>query len=120
MIIKVKVKEKILKKREKGEKMYVLGIDSGSTSTNAVILDDKRNIVAFYVLRTGAKSIESASKARDEVIKKAGLKAEDIDLIVATGYGRVSIPMKGLKASLNVGVAFGIIMKKWVEYLNKN
>ena len=35
-------------------------------------------------------------------------------------YGRVSIPMKGLKASLNVGVAFGILMQKWVEYINKN
>lgn len=32
-------------------------------------------------------------------------------------YGRVSIPMKGLKASLNVGVAFGILMQKWVESL---
>ena len=35
-------------------------------------------------------------------------------------YGCVSIPMKGLKASLNVGVAFGILMQKWVEYINKN
>lgn len=35
-------------------------------------------------------------------------------------YGRVSIPMKGLKASLNVGVAFGILMQKWVEYVSKN
>lgn len=34
-------------------------------------------------------------------------------------YGRVSIPMKGLKASLNVGVAFGILMQKWVESLQK-
>lgn len=34
-------------------------------------------------------------------------------------YGRVTIPMKGLKASLNVGVAFGILMEKWVESLNK-
>ena len=34
-------------------------------------------------------------------------------------YGRVTIPMKGLKASLNVGVAFGILMEKWVEYLEK-
>jgi len=34
-------------------------------------------------------------------------------------YGRVSIPMKGLKASLNVGVAFGILMQKWVESLSK-
>ena len=30
-------------------------------------------------------------------------------------YGTVTIPMKGLKASLNVGVAFGILMQKWVE-----
>ena len=35
-------------------------------------------------------------------------------------YGTVTIPMKGLKASLNVGVAFGILMEKWVESLNKN
>lgn len=32
-------------------------------------------------------------------------------------YGRVSIPMIGLKASLNVGVAFGILMEKWCESL---
>lgn len=34
-------------------------------------------------------------------------------------YGRVSIPMIGLKASLNVGVAFGILMQKWCEFLEK-
>lgn len=34
-------------------------------------------------------------------------------------YGRVTIPMKGLKASLNVGVAFGILMQKWVESLTR-
>ncbi|MCR5062590.1 MAG: TrmH family RNA methyltransferase [Treponema sp.] len=34
-------------------------------------------------------------------------------------YGRVSIPMKGLKASLNVGVAFGILMQKWIEQIAK-
>ena len=33
-------------------------------------------------------------------------------------YGRVSIPMKGLKASLNVGVAFGILMQKWIESIS--
>ena len=30
--------------------MYVLGIDSGSTSTNAVIMDQNRKIVAFSVV----------------------------------------------------------------------
>ncbi|MBQ5999861.1 MAG: TrmH family RNA methyltransferase [Treponema sp.] len=34
-------------------------------------------------------------------------------------YGTVTIPMIGLKASLNVGVAFGILMQKWCEYLSK-
>ena len=34
-------------------------------------------------------------------------------------YGRVTIPMIGLKASLNVGVAFGILMQKWCESLEK-
>lgn len=32
-------------------------------------------------------------------------------------YGRVSIPMTGVKASLNVGVAFGILMQAWTGYL---
>lgn len=33
-------------------------------------------------------------------------------------YGTVSIPMKGLKASLNVGVALGILLQKWVEAIS--
>lgn len=80
-----------LKKSEDG-KMYVLGIDSGSTSTNAVILNEKKEIVAFDVVRTGAKSGESADRILKGVLDKAGLKREDISLIVSTGYGRVSIP----------------------------
>ncbi|MBP5519871.1 MAG: TrmH family RNA methyltransferase [Treponema sp.] len=35
-------------------------------------------------------------------------------------YGTVTIPMKGLKASLNVGVAFGILMQKWTEFLSRS
>ena len=77
----------------KGEKkdMYVMGIDSGSTSTNAVIMDGERNIVASSVVRTGAKSGESAQRILGEILEKAGLKREDISWIVSTGYGRVSI-----------------------------
>ncbi len=80
------------KKKSEDGKMYVLGIDSGSTSTNAVILNEKKEIIAFHVVRTGAKSGESAEKILKEVLNKAGLKREDISLIVSTGYGRVSIP----------------------------
>lgn len=78
--------------QKKGDgNMYVLGIDSGSTSTNAVILDQDRKIRAFTVVRTGAKSGISAERGLKEVLDQAGLKREDIDWIVSTGYGRVSI-----------------------------
>ena len=72
--------------------MYVLGIDSGSTSTNAVIMDQDRTIKAFSVVRTGAKSGESADRVLKDVLEKAGLSRADIAWIVSTGYGRVSIP----------------------------
>lgn len=78
--------------KRKGDTVYTLGIDSGSTSTNAVILDENRQIKAFSVVRTGAKSSQSADAALADVLKKAGLDREDISLIVSTGYGRVSIP----------------------------
>lgn len=82
------------KRRRKAgdDEMYVLGIDSGSTSTNAVIMDQDRKIKAFSVVRTGAKSGESAELILTDVLGKAGLQREDLSWIVSTGYGRVSIP----------------------------
>lgn len=78
--------------KEGDKTMYVMGVDSGSTSTNAVILDQNKKLIAFSVIRTGAKAGESAAKILDDVLEKAGLKREDISWIVSTGYGRVSIP----------------------------
>ena len=71
---------------------YVLGVDSGSTSTNAVIINGRRELVASAVLRTGAKAGDSAEKILELVLKKSKLRREDLALIVSTGYGRVSIP----------------------------
>ncbi|MBQ9022713.1 MAG: 2-hydroxyacyl-CoA dehydratase [Eubacterium sp.] len=72
--------------------MIVMGIDSGSTSTNAVLLNEKKEILASAVLRTGARSGDSAERVRAMVLEKAGLTLDDISLVVSTGYGRVSIP----------------------------
>ena len=88
----LQAKKRRPERKTEGERsMYVLGIDSGSTSTNAVIMDQDRKIKAFSVVRTGAKSGVSAQKALEEVLGKAGLSREDIAWIVSTGYGRVSI-----------------------------
>ncbi len=78
---------------KQGDKpMYIMGIDSGSTSTNAIIINEKKEILSFAVLRTGAKSAGSAERIRSEVLDLAGLTPEDITCTVSTGYGRVSIP----------------------------
>ncbi|MCD8300999.1 MAG: acyl-CoA dehydratase activase [Clostridiales bacterium] len=77
----------------KGERhMYIMGIDSGSTSTNAVIINEKKEILASAVLRTGARSSESAQRILKQVLSQAGLELPDLSSIVSTGYGRVSIP----------------------------
>ena len=75
----------------RSENMYVMGIDSGSTSTNAVIMNADKKIIASTVVRTGAKSADSAARALEEVLKAAGLIKDDLFYIVSTGYGRVSI-----------------------------
>ena len=72
--------------------VYVMGIDSGSTSTNAVILNGNREIIASAVIRTGAKSSESAQRILEGILQKANLQRSDLTKIVSTGYGRVSIP----------------------------
>lgn len=64
------------KERPMDGKIHVLGIDSGSTSTNAVILNQDRKIEAYAVVRTGAKSGESAEAVLAEVLGKASLSRE--------------------------------------------
>lgn len=73
------------------KKVYTAGIDSGSTSTNAVILDNRKNIVSYYVVPTGVKVTESAKTAYERALINAGLSSGDITKIVSTGYGRTSI-----------------------------
>ena len=55
-------------------------------------MDQDRKIVASSVIRTGAKSGESAQRILKEILEKAGCTREEISWIVSTGYGRVSIP----------------------------
>ncbi len=86
-------RQRVMQNTKTGDgRMYVLGIDSGSTSTNAVIMDQNREITAFSIVRTGAKAGESAQRVLADVLQKAGLKQEQLSWIVSTGYGRVSIP----------------------------
>ena len=76
----------------KGKGLYA-GIDSGSTSTDVVILNQDREIVAQAILPTGAGAAAGADRALDEALGKAGLTREDITATVTTGYGRGAIQL---------------------------
>ena len=71
---------------------FVVGLDSGSTSTNAVVMNAAREIVASVVIRTGAKAGASAERAYREVLERASIAPDQVGCTIATGYGRVSIP----------------------------
>ncbi len=71
---------------------YYVGIDSGSASTNAVILDVAGNIVAKGSLSTGEKCQQSAKILVDVLLKQKGIDRSLVCYTVATGYGRNVLP----------------------------
>lgn len=67
------------------------GIDIGSTSTDAVIMDGAGKLLAQVVVPTGAKSMAAANTALESALKHASLEKADIANMITTGYGRKSV-----------------------------
>ena len=76
-------------------KRFVAGIDSGSTTTNVVILNTAGEIVGSSIVRTGARAALGAHNALEQALRQAKLKRDDLGEIVATGYGRAYIGAGG-------------------------
>ena len=84
------ISEEARKKMESGV-YYVAGIDSGSTSTDVVILDQNGKIKSTMIIPTGGGAMMSAEKSLELAVEKAGIQKDDIVRIVTTGYGRAYI-----------------------------
>ena len=69
--------------------MLVAGIDIGSMSTKAVIFN--RQHFCKAVSPTGWSPRQAAQQVYSQVLNQSGYSQEQIDYLVATGYGRVSI-----------------------------
>lgn len=71
-----------------------------------------------FVLETGGTPLDEFKFPKEGIViigsEELGVSPE---ALARATYGRVTIPMTGLKASLNVGVAFGILMQAWINAL---
>lgn len=70
--------------------MYFAGVDIGSTMTKVVIMDEA--VVACVIGPTGAEHRRLANKVMEEALRQVNLPFDEISYVVATGYGRISVP----------------------------
>jgi len=79
-------------------------------------LDELPQDLPVFALETGGTDINEFKFPEKGICiigsEELGVSPE---ALARAKYGTVTIPMKGLKASLNVGVAFGILMQKWID-----
>lgn len=68
---------------------YFIGIDIGSTSAKTVVLGENKNIINKVLLPTGWSSKETSEIIFNK-LKELGF-INDASIVVATGYGRVSV-----------------------------
>jgi len=71
--------------------LYVAGIDIGSASSKALILEQDR-VLAHALMPTGAESAASAQRVMEIALRQAGLGLNDMSYIISTGYGRIIVP----------------------------
>ena len=69
-----------------------LGVDLGSTTAKAVVIDDDGGIVSSCIVQMGAVSRRGMQRAVDEALGAAGLDQSELDGTIATGYGRKLVP----------------------------
>ena len=83
LVTTVKYRGLLAREKQKG---LTAGVDSGSTTTKAVIMRDNQVIGTGWVPTT--EVLNSAESAYDAALKEAGVKKEDVQALGVTGYGR--------------------------------
>jgi len=69
-----------------------LGVDLGSTTAKAVVIDQDGAILAASTVQMGAVSQRGMQRAVDAALQEARVAADGLDGTVATGYGRRLVP----------------------------
>ncbi|MGO8949398.1 MAG: acyl-CoA dehydratase activase [Ktedonobacterales bacterium] len=72
----------------------VVGIDIGSTYTKGVLLDEKKQVRATALRRSGYRPAAAAAALYDELLENAAVGREEVTYIATTGYGRYMVPFR--------------------------
>jgi predicted CoA-substrate-specific enzyme activase len=81
---------------------YFAGIDIGSSTTKAVIINESREVVGQSVNNSGADFSAAADLAFQNGKKYAGCHETDECFVTATGYGRTNVPYaEGTKTEIS-------------------
>jgi (R)-2-hydroxyacyl-CoA dehydratese activating ATPase len=75
--------------------MLFAGIDIGSLTAEAVIIEDGK-IIASEIISVLPNPVDSAQKVLGLVLQKSGVKPEQIKYTVSTGYGREKLQSQGM------------------------
>ena len=70
--------------------MLTVGMDIGSITTKAAVVKDG-GILGTRVIFTGYNAEAAGNRVLDELLQELALGREDVERIVATGYGRNSV-----------------------------
>jgi predicted CoA-substrate-specific enzyme activase len=68
------------------------GIDVGTTTTKAVVINANKEVLGYSVRRSGTDLTLAATTVLEEAMAQAGVTRDTVQAIVATGYGRRSVP----------------------------
>jgi (R)-2-hydroxyacyl-CoA dehydratese activating ATPase len=71
---------------------YFAGIDSGSTTTEMVIIDDDCRVVGYQKELTRGNILVAAKSVRDLALDELGCTLGDLASTISTGYGRKNVP----------------------------
>lgn len=78
---------------------YYAGIDIGSIAAKALVINDAEKILAKAVMPTGIGGSKIAAKVLHEALNQIGIRQENVEFMVATGYGRISVPFECKKVT---------------------
>jgi predicted CoA-substrate-specific enzyme activase len=76
---------------ERAHMKYFAGIDIGSLTCDAVIVNEDAEIISSAIVLTGARSRNAIEAAYTEAVERADLAKDEISGLISTGYGREQV-----------------------------